>query len=51
MDFEIEPDGKILVKNQRYDLEDEIYRLMGFLLCVAHALEDARVPKVLAELS
>lgn len=31
MDFEIEPDGKILVKNQRYDLEDEIHRLMAFL--------------------
>lgn len=51
MEFEIEPDGKILVGDQRYDLEHEIYGLMVFLLIISNSLAESGVAKLLAELS
>lgn len=51
MDFDIEPDGKISVGDQKYDLEKEIYELMAFLLTATAALEDSGISKFLRELS
>lgn len=50
MEFDIEPDGRISVGSQRYDLEREIYGLMVFMLTVTAAMEDSGVPKLLSEL-
>lgn len=51
MDFDIDADGRISIGNQKIDLEKEIEHLMVFSLCVAHALEDSGVPKILWALS
>jgi hypothetical protein len=51
MDFDIEPDGKISIENQRYDLDNEIYKLMGFLLLLTAVLEDSGIAKIFRELS
>lgn len=50
MDFDVDPDGGISFGNQKYDLENEIYRLMAFLLLVTATLEDSGVPKLLGAL-
>lgn len=50
MDFDIEPDGKISVDSQKYDLMDETARLMTFLLALTAAFEDSGMPKLLEEL-
>jgi hypothetical protein len=51
MDFEIAPEGKIVIRNKEYDLEEETYHLMGFTLCMAHSIADSGIPELLSELS
>ena len=51
LDFIIEPNGKILVKRQRYDLEHEIASLMALILCLMQASKEAGVSKLLRKLS
>ena len=51
LDFDIEADGKISISQQKYDLQDELVHLEAFVLIVANALKECKLPELLRELS
>jgi len=51
LDFDVEADGKILIGQQKYDLQDELVHLEAILLAIANALKECKLPELLRELS
>ena len=51
MDFDVQPDGKIKIANQKYDLDYEILKLSAMVLLITHALESLGLPQILGRLA
>ena len=51
MDFDILPDGKVLVGNQEYDLKLEFFVLSAFVIVFATLLKDAHFLEIIEEIA